>query len=505
MRLQDKKRLADRKREVQDRLDSRWQPETSTPVLSGANVHYEVASRAKAIPCGGIGMIHALVQNLDLPRAIDDAVQVFKRHLPYHESDHVMNLVYNIMAGGTCIEDIDIMRNNVSFLDTIGAKRIPDPTTAGDFLRRFSEDDVLMLLGAINSVRRKVWALLPKKDRELALIDVDGTMAPTWGEHKEGMDISYKGTWGYHPLVVSLANTQEVLYTKNRPGNRPSHEEAPLYMDAAVELALSSGFKRVRLRGDTDFSLTGHFDAWDDRDCEFVFGVDAHAKLVGIAENLQKSAWRPLVRNSRGPSKGVVRRRRANVKERIVEKRGFRTLQLEREDIAEFDYTPGKCDRSYRMIVVRKRIRVKEGQLRLEDDIRYFFYVTNVASSVLSARAVVSEANARCHQENIIEQLKNGVQALRMPSDTLVSNWAYLVCASLAWNLKAWLAICLPDGARGREIRRMEWRRFLRSIMLLPCQVVKTGRRLVLRLLAYTEWAESICDAHAAFKRRSLA
>lgn len=505
MKTKDSERLGARKREIANRLDPNWQPATTTPVLAGANVCYEVADRVRAIPCGGIGMIHALVENLDLPRAINESVRLFKRHLPYHESDHVLNVAFNIMAGGTCIEDIETLRNDVAFLDTIGAKRIPDPTTVGDFLRRFTEDDVVWLMEAINSVRSKVWRLLPEEDRELALIDVDGTLAPTLGECKEGMDISYKGTWGYHPLVVSLANTGEVLYTKNRSGNRPSHDGAAIYMDAAAELVLDGGFKRARLRGDTDFSLTSHFDDWHGRGYEFVLGVDAHPKLAGIAENLPRTAWNKLVRRGRVGPNERVRQLRPNVKERVTEARGYRTLKLEREDIAEFDYKPGKCDRSYRMVVVRKRIRVKEGQLRLEDEIRHFFYVTNVPTAALSAPAVVVEANARCNQENIIEQLKNGVQALRMPSDTLVSNWAYLVCACLAWNLKAWLAVCLPDEKRGEEIRRMEWRRFLRSIMLLPCQVVRTGRRLVLRLLAYSEWAYAIFDAHAVFKRRAPA
>jgi hypothetical protein len=306
-------------------------------------------------------------------------------------------------------------------------------------------------------------------------------------------------------LIVTLANTAEVLYTMNRPGNRPSHEDAPLYLDAAADLVLEGGFQRVRFRGDTDFALTRHFDGWDRRGIEFVFSMDAHQKVVGIAQGLPEKAWKPLERPRRTSGGGVSRTRPENVKARIVEERGFRSLHLEHEEVAEFAYTPGKSDRAYRVVVVRKTIRVTEGQLRLEDEIRFFFYVTNVPESSLRSHEVVFESNVRCHQENLIEQLKNGVQALRMPSDGLVSNWAYLVCTSLAWNLKAWLAICLPDGTRGKEIRRMEWRRFLRSIMLWPCQVVKTGRRVVLRFLAYSDWAEAIMGAHAVFRRRRLA
>ena len=156
------------------------------------------------------------------------------------------------------------------------------------------------------------------------------------------------------------------------------------------------------------------------------------------------------------------------------------------------------------MIVLRKTIRGEQHQEYLFTDIRYFFYVTNVSTQRLAAARVVFEANARCHQENLIEQLKNGVQALRMPSDGLVANWAYLVIASLAWNLKAWLAIAVGR-RRGQELRRMEYRRFLHSVMLLPCQVVQTARRLVLRLLTYSTWGQVLLEGVPRFRQWRVA
>src|SRR5205809_697564 len=129
-------------------------------------------------------------------------------------------------------------------------------------------------------------------------------------------------------------------------------------------------------------------------------------------------------------------------------------------------YSTKVCKGDYRMIVLRKFLLVTEGQKLLADETRYFFYVTNVPRSKLEMRDVVFESNARCHQENVIEQLKNGVRAMRMPSDSLLSNWAYVVMASLAWNLKAWLAITLPQSGSTREIKRMKFRCFLNSVML---------------------------------------
>ena len=150
----------------------------------------------------------------------------------------------------------------------LGAQRIPDPTTAGDFCRRLEEKDINGLMdGAFNEVRRRMWSQQPEEFFDEAKIDADGTLVETLGECKEGMHLSYKGTraGGFHPLVVSLANTQEPLFLVNRGGNRPSSERASERLDQAVELCRRSGFKKVTLRGDTDFSQTKHLDRWDEQ------------------------------------------------------------------------------------------------------------------------------------------------------------------------------------------------------------------------------------------------
>ena len=491
MNRKDREKLKKREAHILERLTNEHDVRLS-PVMSAANVAYEVSDRTEATSWGGVAAMHQLARTIGLVEALDEKVNVLKVHKPYHESDHILNIALNILAGGTFLEDLELRRHDPSYMNALGAERIPDPTTAGDFTRRFTDEAaVLNLMEAINAVRPGVWEKLPAKERRKAIIDTDGTLAPTTGERKEGMGLSYNGIWGYHPLVLSLANTREALYLVNRPGNAVSHEGSAAYMDRAIALVRQS-FKNVWLRGDTDFSLTGNFDRWSRDNVNFVFGCDAKKNLVNIAEDLDEKCWKPLVRRSKHTCKGNRRERRANVKERIVKEKGYKNIRLKSEQVAEFSYRPGKCTRDYRVVVIRKNLSIEKGEDVLFDDIRYFFYITNDAK--MTAPQVVRFINGRCDHENDIEQLKNGINAMRMPSGNLHSNGAYMVMAALAWNLKAWYGILMPDKKTGAEVIRMEFPRFLNGFMALPAQVLKQARQIKVRVLAWTPYVESFLE-----------
>ena len=486
MKEKDSRILGECKRKLAKPLERKQWAEQDMPMFRARNIHYEMAERTRAIDCGGIGAFHTLARRTGLIEAIDDSLHLLKRHLPYHESDHVLNIGYNVLTGGTCLDDIELRRNDETYMNGLCAARIPDPTTAGDFTRRFCEDDVLALMESVNRIRVKIWRKrLSRKERKVGIIDVDGMVAATTGECKEGMDMAYNGVWGYHPLLVSLANTMEPLYLVNRSGNRPSHEGSVEWLDRAASLA-GQEFDRVCFRGDTDFALTKEFDRWTAEGRDFVFGFDAMPNLVEIAEGLEEGRWRGLRRREKKARGGKKRSRPANVKDRIVEERGYKNITLEAEHVAEFDYKPVKCKRSYRVIVLRKTLRIEEGQKLLFKEPRYFFYITNIED--MSTAEVVFFANERCDQENLIEQLKNGLNALRMPVGDLVSNWAYMVMASLAWTLKAWFALLVRRREKRRELLGMEFRRFLNAVVRFPCQIVGGGRRIVYRILGYNEW-----------------
>jgi len=491
--------IEERKKKIEERLDpDRGWSDQPEPMLQAANIHFEMGEKTHAVNCGGLGAIHLMVNKIGLREEIDSRLVLLKKHLPYHESDHVLNIAYNCMVGGVRLEDIELRRNDEAFLDSLDAQRIPDPTTSGDFTRRFGEDDVVELMDIINTSRQRVWSEQSEGFLDEAFIDVDGTIVETYGECKKGMGLSYKGIWGYGPLVVSLANTKEVLFTVNRPGNCASHQDCVPWLDRAIDLVRP--FSRgITLRGDTDFTLSGELDRWAAQDVNFIFGMDSHAKARSVADSLPESSWQKLERMPRYEIGTRSRRKPDRVKESIVRWKGYENQVLVGESVAEVEYQPGKCGRSYRLVILRKNISVQKGETELFDHVRYFFYITNRRED--TPVEIVALANGRCNQENVIEQLKNGVNAMKMPVGDLISNWAYMVMSSLAWNLKTWFALLMPEGESAMDVLRMEFRTFLNAIMLVPAQIVRQGRKIIYRLLSYNRWVPELFRSWELLRR----
>jgi len=484
VKAKKQKKAAKRQEKLQARLANTDFTSPSQPLLGDQPIRYELADRTRVISMGGIGAMHMLVTKLHLPEILNEKVSVLKRHLPYWESDHILSQCYNILTGGKPLQDINRLRLDEGYLDALGVKRLPAPSTAGDFLRRFAPEDLIDLQEAINQARRTVWWRMEVERRQLAILDLDGTIVPIDGECKQGMDYcAYKQQWGYGPLLISLAQTGEVLYVVNRPASVPSHQGAATWVKRALP-HVQSAFATIWLRGDSDFSLTKEFDGWDDQGMMFLFGYDAHANLIEQAEALPSRDWQWRGRPPTYEIKTQPRIRPDNIKQEIVEQRGFEHIETVYEEVASFRYRPTACRKTYRMTVVRKHLEITKGGQWLRDEIRYFFYITNDWMS--PATELVLFYDERGGQEHLIGQLKSSIPVFHAPTDTLEANEAYMIIAALAWNLKIWYGLLLDEPELQQQIQRMSFTSFLERFMHIPCQIRQGGRKLLYRIVQFT-------------------
>ena len=428
---------------------------------------------------GGLALAARLVAKLRIAQRLDEALSLLKVHRGYFESDHILTHAYNLFTGGGCIEDIAHLQHSEPVRRLLGTKYIPDPTTAGDFLRRFESEDIETFDRALDAVQHDVWKrVFGRKRSGEVLIDVDSHLHDVYGHQKEGTDYTYKGGFGYHPLVFSVAGTQECLRIINRPGNAESSTGTAEALDELLPM-LKQRFKRVILRGDSAFAKGPIFKKCEEHGAFFAVVSPQQVNFLALAENIDEKRWRPFRQPKDSipiEERATQRQRGIDVRRERTEQRGKRDLRLREQWLAEIPYRPKRGETTYRLIIRRQRIdESRQGQLF--EIWRYRYVLTNLPKSV-SARKVVDMTYQRCDQENVIEQLQSGIAAMRMPTGGFLANQAYLVCARLAHNMKAWLAqLALP-----RETMRWEWKRFRRAFVQIAARVIHSGRRTIVRL-----------------------
>jgi len=474
-------------------------PETAGRVLRHPKLHLEADPRGEMTHYGGLVLAEQFIRRFRVAQQVDDALHLFKRHLPYHESDHVLALAYTLYADGTCLEDQGALQGSEAVRRLVGACRIPDPTTAGDFLRRFGEPDVEALGAVIDAVEEAVWQRLPRRtrrrrrQRELALIDLDGHVKPLYGVQKQGADFTHDGRWAYQPLVVSLAGTGECLRVVNRPGNVRSSDGAADALRAVLP-RVQRQFENAIVRADSDFDRADVYQATIAAGAYFAVVARGHANRAALAQALPEEAWQPYVPpEPRAARAQPVRQGRTpNWRRAEVEARGWRSLCTRGQWVTELPYQPAGLAAPCRLIIRRVLIEEREGQKPLFEHFRYRLVLTNLPATH-SARQIVDLTYQRCDQENVIEQLATGIAGWRMPVAEFVGNAAWLQIARLAWNLGKWIAqLALPA-----EVVRWEWKRFRRHFVYLAAKVVRLGRRIVVRLDGSHRMLPELLAAHA--------
>lgn len=300
--------------------------------------------RNDSSPYGGLSLAAALVRSIGLGRSVDKAVKVLKEKRPYSESDHVLTQVYNLYIGGSSIEDISYLQCSESARRILGARRLPDPTTAGDFLRRFDEANLRALDQVIDDAHEQVWRrAYGRKKRACAYVDLDSHVHAIYGEQKEGADYTYKGTYGYHPFVISLAQTQEVLRLHNRYGNVASADGVAAELERVMPL-LTRNFKTVIVRGDSAFARQDVYEVCEDFEQYFAVVSPSQPNYQSLAESVPERVWKGFRAHGeqQKPHHKARRKRGKNLRSIRARERGMRDLKLQRQWLAEVPYKPDR-------------------------------------------------------------------------------------------------------------------------------------------------------------------
>jgi len=477
-------------------------PGDGRPVIRNRQVRVQIQERGEITPYGGLALAHDLAMRLGIDRDIQASMHLLRLYAPYFDSDHVLTHVYNQYVGGTCIEDIAHLQHSDAIKHLTGACRIPDPSTSGDFLRRFNPSNLRAFQQVIDRAREKVWRKMPNSRKRVATVDMDSTIKAVYGECKQGADFSYTGKWSYHPLLLTLAETRELLRTLNRSGNAASADGAAAALKEVLPM-VQRHFGKVYVRGDSAFYQKAIIAECVHRHVGFALVMDSYANLIEMAESLPESAWKPFSAHAarkvaRTNPRRKARRKRERVRARKACERGYKTLSTIEQWAAEFNYTLrpgleefGVVGSTFRVVVKRQLVETRQGQQLLYADYVYRFIITNIPRSEMNTAEVLCFAYGRCDQENIIEQAKHGIAALRMPTGELLANSAFLMAGQLAWCLRAWLSLlALP-----KETTRWEWKWFRQAFVYVAARITQGGRQAKVYLAGSHRFVEHLVIA----------
>jgi len=401
----------------------------------------------------GLSLFYAMAEILKIPKSLDDHVQVKQRDSGYPESEHILALAANAFVGGDFLDDLEALREDDAIKMAIGRKEIPDPTTAGDFCRRFSRGHILQINKAFAEIEHEVYK--KRKDVSDLTIDVDAKVHEVYGKKKQGAAKAYNGVYSLQPMYAFADETDELLHVEVRSGNTHPGAKAVSYLKRLAK-KIPSSVEKIYLRSDSAFYNREVVEFCEEKGWEFSITADQTAALLRAINTLAPDAW---------------------------------CQDTEDAEIAygEFTYNPVKWKKGCRYLVRREREKEKQGQKALFEKYSYYVVVTNKEGEV---KALMKTHAGRGRCEKRIGQFTNEFLS-HLPLKEFMANWVYLLCAQLAYNLSLWIRdLVLPKSYRKKHIKRIR-----RTIGLIASKVISGGRQISLRISLLHHWWRDFVQA----------
>jgi len=399
-------------------------------------------SSQQITPHAGLVLVRELGERLGLPELLDE-VSVKKRRRGFTPAQAILALCETLIAGGECLDDAALLRAD-SAQEQLRGHAVPDPTTLGRFLARFTLGHVGQLNRSLDHLFARIHPLL---ERERATLDLDSTLVEHHGPagSRQGTRGTYAGKVAWHPLVCFIAETGEWLHAKLRNGHAAPSTGAGRFLAECLR-RLPEDCQRYA-RADEGFFGQGFLAELERKGITYTVGAPLIASVRQRVGEIPESNWRP-------------------------------SSYRERSAVASFSWKPKTWPVARRFVVRRDPLQEGE-QLSLEGrEWHYWVLVTNDGER--SADELECWHREKANIENRIKEAKLGLGLDNLPCHSFHANWAYLLCTLLAYNLLCWLKqLALPEGERASYAKRLRFR-----FIAIAGTVGRSGRRLVLRLSA---------------------
>ena len=382
----------------------------------------------------GVVMIKELADRLGVEQLLTEELRVKTRARGYSEGQAIGGLVYNLLLGGTCLSDLEVLRGDEGTQELLGMESILAPTTAGEFLRKFDIGDVQDLQRVLLRLQQRV---RPQQASPCCTIDLDSSIYEQASRRKEGSAKAYNGEVGYHPLFAFWAEEGELLFSHLRRGNAHT-ARGVLWFLRETRKRLPAGLP-LKLRADSGFYSHAVVEWCEEEGITFTITADQTQPLLETITALPERRWRPLP-------------------------------EYELADVAEVRYQPVGWAQPYRYLLKREVAETSAGDLYW----KYHAVVTNDERQQTAAVMVWHLQHA--DMENAIKEHKSGFGLEKLPTQKFHANWAYLLLGQLTFNLVAWFKrFVLPPSYQHATIKTIR-----HHLLNLAGKIVHTARRCFL-------------------------
>ncbi|MEA2066278.1 MAG: IS1380 family transposase [Thermotogota bacterium] len=430
----------------------------------------------------GLFLVAELIKKMDI-------IEKFARLNIYHrqtigEAVHILALVINQFTGGEAIHDSKNVKDDGALRAIFGNMHIPAPHTSGDFLERFTEETTERLRQIIWKMQEKYLKKLSRRFNRKIMISMDSTVYEVYGNCRENSSQSYKNTFGFHPLLLHIHNTGELLDIIFRPGSDFTSTGAAKMLEENI-LRLKPYFDKITLLADSGFFEQAVINVCECDATKIDFIITSELNNP-IRQKLSAPdlSWKEPEKQTEETDPDVKHRDSHTFNYRLqalkdaLKKRG-KVLKIRGAlEVAEFKHTVaawGKCFRFVykRQLIMEQNLLEQSELFEATEEYFYHGYVTNIYDK--SIEQIIALIDSRGHQENFIRDFKRGLGTVHIPSKHFYGNYAYFLISMLSWNLKCWLLYVIEP-----ELQ-IHWKRFRYLFVKVGAQIIKSGRYVIIR------------------------